>query len=1051
MKKKLFDEPLIPSKRRKNQVFRLLNIKPLILWLCCLALPAVVFAQDTKSEQSNVVRGTVKDEAGFTLPGATVVIKGTKRSALADANGKFELSDVPPQATLEISFLGFETLEIPLAGRSTVEAVLREAAKRLDEVVIIGSIERNRDSFTGSMTTVSGSNLKQIGTANLVESLKSLDPSFVVLENISAGANPNVLPTIEVRGQTSVINITEVDDMFRTDPNLPLFILDGFETTLQKIVDLDYNRVASVSILKDAASTAFYGSRAANGIVVVETVKGQPGRYKFFYNGDYSVQVPDLTSYNMMNAAEKLEFERLSKRYVYNEGKTSIQAEYQAQIQANLDMLYAQRLAEVKRGVNSYWLSEPLQTALINRQSVRFSGGNDELVLDAGFSYRNAPGVMKGATRNTWTGDLDITFNRGNFSFINQLGLSGYTAVESPYGGFQTWVNTQPYYRKTDENGEYPRYLDAVMSVTSLDKISNRVANPLYNAMLNSKNESTFMNIDERFRARWNFYKGMRLEGMFQLSTGSTNSIRFIPPEHTNFDDYAVKGSYAESTHKNISYVANLMYVWQNNIRKHNYILNARGEIAHSKSTNTGFYAVDFPYGTNGSLAFANSYPEGGRPSYGTSTYRRANFLLSLNYSYDNRYLFDLTYRLDGSTVFGAAQKFTPFWSTGIGWNLHGENFIKSALPWINNLRLYASIGQLGNQNLSSTISTSIYSYLPGGNLHGTGLGLTLLGNPNVKWQKTTNTNLALHLNMLDNRLVSRFEVYQKLTHDLNIPVNQPASTGVRMYPMNLGDLTYRGFEFEATYAFIRNAEKGINWRVKLMGATLRGKYSGFGDKLTTMNEAAQNSNLLARYKDGYGPKTLWAVRSLGIDPATGQELFLDRNNQPTFVYDANDVAAVGIGEAKVFGTISSFFTYKQITFTLVMRYSVGEDIFNHALYNKVENISFEQMTNNNQDRRALYDRWQKPGDIAQFKSISLTSTTPMSSRFVQTENVLTGESIGIMWRFDKNTWIRSLGLERLDLNLTSANIFRISNIKSERGTSFPFARMVSLSVNAVF
>jgi TonB-dependent SusC/RagA subfamily outer membrane receptor len=377
-----------------------------------------------------VVRGSVKDEAGFVLPGATILIKGTKRHTLANADGKFELSDVPPHATLEISFLGFENMEIALNGRSAVDVVLRETAKRLDEVVVIGNIERNRYSFTGSMATVSGSSLKQIGSQNLVESLKSLDPSFVVLENIAAGANPNVLPTIEIRGQTSVINITDVDDMFRTDPNQPLFILDGFETTLQKIVDLDYNRVASVSILKDAASTAFYGSRAANGIVVVETVKGEPGRYKFFYNGDYSVQVPDLTSYNMMNAEEKLEFERLSKRYVYNAGRTAITTEYQAKIQAALDMLYAQRLAEVRRGVNSYWLSEPLRTSLINRQSVRFSGGNNELVLDAGFSYRNAPGVMKGSKRDSWTGDLDINFNRGNFSFINQLGLSGYTAVE---------------------------------------------------------------------------------------------------------------------------------------------------------------------------------------------------------------------------------------------------------------------------------------------------------------------------------------------------------------------------------------------------------------------------------------------------------------------------------------------------------------------------------------------------------------------------------------------------------------------------------------------
>jgi len=1000
--------------------------------------------------KSSVTRGVVKDQDGFPLPGTAITVKGTKKTTIANINGQFELQDVASNAVLVVSFLGFETLEVALNGQTNVEVLLKEDAKRLDEVVVIGNIERKRDSFTGATSMVTGASLKQVGSTNIVESLKSLDPSFVVLENTLAGANPNALPTIEVRGKTS-INIADVDDVFRTDPNQPLFILDGFETSLQKIVDLDFNRVASVTLLKDAASTAFYGSRAANGVLVVETIKGEAGRFKFFYNGDYSVQVPDLTSYNMMNAAEKLEFERLSERYIYT--GTVDHFRYQQE----LDQLYAHHLAEVSRGVNSYWMSEPLRTALTNRQSVRFSGGSRETTINIGASYRSAPGVMKGSKRETWGGDIDFTYNKGDFAITNRLSVSGYTGIESPYGSFETWARTNPYYRKTDENGDAPPFLDLVKRTDSYAAFSNMaylVPNPLYNARLNNKDQSSGFDINERLQARWNFYKGMRLEGMFQLVTSSDNTVRFTSPQHTSYNNVEenLKGRYFNSAQRNWSYVANLMYVWSNQIGTHHYILNARGEIAHDKGEYTSWSATGFPIGTNGAPSFANSYTDD-HPGYRYSIYRRANFLVSGNYAYDNRYLFDATYRLDGSTIFGSAKKFTPFWSTGIGWNMHEEGFVKNNIHWLTNFRLRATIGQTGNQNLRSVTTSSIYTYLAGGNVFGPAVGLTQLGNNYIDWQKTTQINLSLDINLFNSLFVGRFNVYQKYTDPLVVNVSQAPSTGATTYPMSLGNLTVRGFEFEGTYAVIRNTTKGINWRIKLMGSMVRSEYDGFSNKLAGMNKSQQNSQSLIRYMDGYSPNTLWAVRSIGIDPATGQEMFLTRNNEASFVYDPADIVAVGLSEPNVMGTIHSSFTYKQITLSVVLRYSLGQDIFNSALYNKVENISFNQIAYN-QDKRALYDRWQNPGDIAEFKAITNTSTTPMSSRFIQTENFLSGESIGVTWRFDKNTWVRHLGMERLELNATAGGnygIFRLSNIKRERGINYPEAYTVSLSVNAVF
>jgi TonB-linked SusC/RagA family outer membrane protein len=1016
-----------------------------------LYLFALLLLSSSVYAQNRTVTGVVTDENRDPLPFVTVAAVGATTGTVTDMNGRFSITVPTTTQELRASFVGFKTQTITLGAATSYTVVLESTATQLEQVVIVGSMERAAESFTGSFNTVGGGELRRLGSQNLVESLKSLDASFVVLENIAMGANPNVMPTIEIRGQTS-INFTEIGDIYRADPNQPLFILDGFETTLQKIVDLDFNRVQSVTILKDAASTAFYGSRAANGVVVVETIRGEPGRFRLSYAGDYSIQIPNVKSYNMMNAAEKLEFERLSGRYIYNEGR--INNAYDALRQANLDMQYSERLAEVARGVNSHWISEPLQIPFLNRQSVRMSGGREDIMIEAGFSYRNAPGAMIGSKRENWTGDFDFFYTLGKLTLINRLGLSGFTGTTTPYGKFDTWVNTNPYYRKVDSNGIITRYLDVVTGFnTSVAQTPYTVPNPLFNAGLNSLNEERNLDVNQRLLAQWAVYKGMSLETMIQVQTGSLNRVVFTPPAHTMFDGYPVdqKGRYQNMTIKNTEWMGNLMYVWRNRIGVHNYIINIRGEVSHKNKSDVVWEATDFPVGSPANPAFANSYVYG-RPRFENPITRRANFLGSVNYAYDSRYLFDATYRLDGSTVFGAEDMFKPFWSTGIGWNIHNEKFMKQ-FRFVSNLRLRATTGQTGNQNIDGTIGSTIFSYLSGGNLFGTGLAPTTLGNPYIQWQKTNTNNLSLDLSLFDSRLVSKFEVYEKKTDPMVVSVDRAPSTGIKSMPMSLGALTYTGFEFDVVYHIIRSRD--IHWRASVMGATLKGVYSGFSNQLEEMNETLRESNILGRYRDGYAPTTIWAVQSLGIDPASGREVFLDKNGQPTFYHSSNYEIAAGDKQPKLLGTFQTSFTYKQFTLNVVMRYSLGADVFNQALFNKVENISYAQIAFN-QDRRALYDRWQNPGDIAEFKSIRTTTSTPMSSRFVQRENAISGESIGLMWRLTpaENPWLKNMRMTRLDFNFTAigtGGVFRISNVRRERGTEFPEATTLSLSVSAGF
>jgi hypothetical protein len=383
---------------------------------------------------------------------------------------------------------------------------------------------------------------------------------------------------------------------------------------------------------------------------------------------------------------------------------------------------------------------------------------------------------------------------------------------------------------------------------------------------------------------------------------------------------------------------------------------------------------------------------------------------------------------------------------------MHEELFIRQH-RWISQLRVRATIGQTGNQTIGSTAGVSVFRYLPGGNFFGPGMFMESIGNQDLEWQKTLSSNLALNMNLFNNRFIGKFEIYQKRTGPMVIGVSQVPSVGITTKPLNVGILTYNGFEFDVTYHIIR--AKDFSWRARVMGSVTRGMYSKFGEALEKLNEEMQDNNQLQRFNDGFSPETIWAVRSLGIDPGTGREIFLSKEGIPTFLFDSRDAVPVGTRQPKTQGTINMNFVYKQLSLGVVMRYKIGGEIFNSAIFQKVENISGSQLRQN-LDARALYLRWHEPGDETQFKSIANSSFTQMSSRFVQTENVLSGESINIQWRLTKrdNPWLGKYGLERLTFssNITATGgVFRMSNVLRERGTQYPEATTISLSISAAF
>ncbi len=993
---------------------------------------------EPEKKESVVLKGVVKDSKGGVLPGVTVMIKGTSVGTATDMDGNYSMNILKQDTvTLIFSFVGMKTKEVEWAGQSELNITLEDEVSEMDEVVVTGIFQRKKESFTGSTATFKKEELKMVGTQNLIQSLKTLDPSFVIMENNDYGSDPNRLPDIEIRGKSSVVGLKEQYD---TDPNQPLFILDGFETDLQTVVNLNMDRVQSVTILKDAASTALYGSKAANGVVVIETKQPEPGTFRVSYNGNFSLSIPDLSDYNLMNAREKLEFEQ--KAGFYKSDYT-----YDAQEQLFLDSLYNLHRANVARGVNTYWLSEPLRVALVHKHNIYAEGGDNAVRYGLGVTYNGTDGVMKNSGNDVIGMNFDLNYRKGKFRFFNKMSFD-YTKKENPTVSFSEYAKANPYFEKYDENGNVTRYLEEYYTV---NQQHYTVENPLYNASLNSYDRQKGTSFINKFNAEYRPVEEVMVRGRISLEKKSEKAEYFLSPEHTSFDEVArtQRGSYKSTDYDTWIYDGELTVTYGklfNDVHQLNAVLGANFRSSELKTE--AFEAVGFPVGDFTRPSFATSFPNGGKPDYTETVTRSNSWYLNMGYAFDNRYLFDANIRLDGASVFGSNKRYTETWSVGAAWNIHNENFLKNA-EWMTLLKVRASIGNPGNQNFDAYQSYTTYSFNNwSSNDFGTSLLVDAFGNPDLKWQKTLDMNVGADIALLRNRFNINFDYYQKRTDPLLAVISLPSSVGTKTIATNIGEQWNTGYSATVKYSPIYRPEEGINWNLSLNFRHQKSEYRNIGNSLSQFNAQNENTSLV-RYYDGGSPTALWAVRSLGIDPANGKEVFLKKDGTYTYTYETKDEVQVGDTEPDLEGVIGTTLYYKGFSFSAHLRYSLGGDVFNEALYTKVENIS-EDNLKYNQDKRALYDRWEKPGQHARFKGISLTETTQMSSRFVQRSNFLKGESFSAGYDFPKE-WIEKAGFSALRLQVNMNDVFRISSVKEERGIEYPFARMVSASVSVTF
>ena len=992
------------------------------------------------------ISGRVVDVDGKPVIGASIAVKGAKGGSVTNAEGYFKINVEDKDRILVVSFVGYKRQEISINDRKVINVVLEEITAQINEVVITGIFTRKAATYTGAATTVSAKELQQFGNRNLITSLRNVDPSFNIIESNTFGSDPNRLPEIQIRGNSSLPNVTQLQDQTRVGLNTPLVILDGFESSLQKLLDINANEVESITILKDASATAIYGSRGANGVVIITTKPPKPGKLRISYRADMNLEVPDLTAYNLLDARQKLDLEQ----------KVGLYTTARAENQVPLTRYYNFLLNDVNSGVNTYWLSQPLTSAFDQRHNLRLEGGDQAFRYSASAQINDVKGVMKGSYRKNFNGTINLSYLYKNVKFSNNLIVGINNSANSPYGTFSDYANMNPYWRLYDSTGKLNKLLGNPGNIDYANRWPSLPTNPMHNATLNTFDKTNATSLTNNTSIEWAVTKDLQFRSRLGLTKITDQSDRFRPADHTAFANYSAadvfrKGDYAYGIGNSFSYDGSISVNYTKLIaQKHSVFAGIDYNIRQNKNSTNSFLAEGFNNPNFDLISTALQYAQNGKPNGSESLSRAVGITANVNYSYKNRYFADASFREDGSSQFGSNKRFAPFWSTGLGWNLDKEDFLKNA-KFINRLKIRGSMGITGSQNFSSYQALSTYQYYTADRYYNwMGAYLLGLGNPNLQWQQKMNYDLGIEAQLFKQRISITADYYIGKTNNLVSSVNLPASNGFTSYVENIGSMENRGFEFKATGFLIRNLKKNIAWSVTAAFFQNNNKIITISQALKDAQKAIENAgganpNIL--YREGYSTNTIWTVPSLGIDPSTGKELYLSKAGMPTFTWSALDLAPAGITDPKIQGNFSTMFRYKTFTANIAFGYRFGGQLYNQTLINKVENANF----NYNVDSRVYENRWQNIGDQAAFKALQVTSATQMTSRFVQNEKTLNCQNINLQYELVSPYLKKKLNFELMSFSLSMADAFYLSSVKRERGLSYPFSRQVSFSISATF
>ncbi|MBL7813944.1 MAG: TonB-dependent receptor [Saprospiraceae bacterium] len=1024
---------------------------------CLLTLSSLLFFCAFVTAQS--VKGKVTSSAnGEPLVGASVVAKGTTNGAITDLDGNYSLNVPKGATTLVFSFVGHDTKEIAIDGKSQIDVQLSEGGA-LNEVVVVGYGTQKKSQTTGAISSISSRQLTEMPITSLGQALQG---RVAGIDVVQSGSKPGSVPTIRVRGRRS----------FRAS-NDPLYVVDGIPLA-GGYEDFNPNDVQSMEILKDATATAIYGARGANGVILITTKRGAlgaNGKKKTTVSYDnYFGQSSVLKQLRLFTGEEFAEYVRESRRGVAsgsiykdvngNPVPTGVADDY---ADSKIDVFDANVLAGIKEKRNSQYQDFMLRTGNIQNHSLGVQGGNDRTAFYIAGSYFKDNGVSPGLdyTRMTLRANIDHQINDrikvgistfGMFSTRNGANWNpyGFALQQNPLG--TPYVYT-PGTGTFGSGGTYDK--NALIFSPTNDAL---LTNPLFEIIPGAQ-------IDEQRRYR--IFNALYAEA--KIVDGLTYRINFGP-------DFTVQrsgrfvgsmtnqnkgGNNFASVSNNYSFDYTLENIlnYTKSFGKHNIGATALHSIQKDRFEQFGASAQGVPvekqsFYNIGASSLANP---------GTSNlveWTINSFMGRVNYDYDNKYLLTATIRRDGSSRFGENVKYGNFPGVALGWNIVNEDFMKGTQKWLDVLKLRVSVGAVGNQAVSpyqtqGLLSRTVYAY---GTTAAFGYRPGTIGNPDLQWEASTTKNIGLDFSILKGRVYGSFEVYRVNTTALLLADQLPTSTGFNAVTRNVGETQNQGFE--ATITTVNVDKGGFKWTSDIAftknNEQIISLYNGKVDDVG--NKWFIGKPLTAMYdytKDG-----IWQLgeedKAKSYGSRVGQIHVTDRNNDGKIT--ADDRVYIGSEIPDWTGSLTNRFSYKGLDLSIIIYARIGQTILsgfhqnNNQLAGRYQQIKVDYWTPKNPT-----NEFPQPNKDQEFPVFNQTLIY-FDGSFVKIRNINFGYTL-------PNNLTKKLGIEGLRIfasiqqpKIWSQYMTKYNGVDpevSESGTTnsgvTPSTKVVTVGLNAKF
>ncbi|MEM1337108.1 MAG: TonB-dependent receptor [Bacteroidota bacterium] len=979
--------------------------------------------QASVSQDPIRVTGRITDESGVPLPGATVQLKGTNRGVSADFDGNYLITVPNSESVLVFTNIGFAAQEITVGNQTTINVSMAESVSKLDDVVVVGYGKQRRVELTGTVATVKAKDIENLPVANVNQAIQGL-ASGVFVANTSGA--PGGATEILIRGQSSI-----------TAGNNPLYIIDGAPVTVgllgnqtfsatagpstDVLSNLNPNDIASIEVLKDASAKAVYGARAANGVILITTKKGQSGKATINFSTTAGWVSP-TNNYDLLNAEE---YVLLQREAFTNDGQP-----------------IPDNLLNVDPNIDTDWVDLILRNSVFfHEYNLGIRGGNNDVKYFVSAALRDEEGLIRNndLTRFTLRSNLEFRATDRLRAGLNiSLGRINNNEARFAFSSLSNVINSalllQPIVPARNEDGEAistdPVFMNAVAIIEE------------------TSDKSTTDKVLLSAFAEYDILPKLSLRTNVSFDLNNIEENAFATPNSDLFlrffgDDLRTVRNRELSTYNIEPF---LKYDFE--LGKHQLDLILGTTFLEQKDAFTFVSGTDFPNDQLTQLSSAGNLVQnlfGRSVSGGTETaYSFTSIFLRANYNYNDKYLFSATIRRDGSSRFGPDTRYGNFWAVSGGWNFANEAFLENN-GILSFGKLRASIGVTGNDQIGNF--PSIGTWEGGGNYLGQSvLTSEQIANPDLKWEETRDIDLGLDLGFFNNRLEVGITYFNANTSNLLFSQPIPGSTGFTRITENVGKVNNKGFELDIASTNI--STDTFRWRTQLNLTTVE------NEVISLLGEDPIGFNL-TRLIEGEPINVFYGLDFLGVDPETGDAEYRDVNGDGVVTL-ADDRTAMGKAQPDFFGGLTNTLSYGNFTLDVFFQFVYGADI-----YNSIENSQENSFIGGYNASRSILNRWQGPGDITNVPRLGTTRGLNQadSDRFVEDGSYARLKNATLSYTFPM-TVSSKLGISNARIFVSGQNLLTITNysgLDPEVGLSgiqradFPQTAIYSLGLNINF